>query len=109
MRLSIVVMIIAVVFGLSSLPARSANAADDLVETQRRLAETTRAYRDTLDRLLVFHEQDASRTAEEAAKRRSLLEKGIVSRREVEDSERAAAAAMSRAKETSARRAEAGI
>ena len=88
-------------------PARGADAADNLVDTQRQLVESTRAYRETLDQLLIFQEPAASRAAQEAAKRRSLLEEGIVSRREVQDSERVAAAAMGRVKETLERRAEA--
>ena len=100
-------MIIAVTLGLGSLHAQGADAADGLVDAQKRLVETTRTYRETLDRLLIFHEQDAARAEQEVAKRRSLLEKGIVSRREVEESEWAAAAAMRRVKETSERRAEA--
>ena len=100
-------MIMALVLGLSSPPARGADAADNLGDAQRQLVESTRAYRETLDQLLIFQEQTASRAAQEAAKRRSLLDDGIVSRREVQDSERVAAAAMSRVKETLERRAEA--
>jgi hypothetical protein len=107
MQSSIAVMIIALALGLSSPFARGADAADDLVDAQRQLVESARAYRETLDQLLIFQEQAASRAAQEAAKRRSLLEQGIVSRREVQDSEQVAAAAMSRVKETLERRAEA--
>ena len=107
MQSSFAVMIMALALGLSSSPARGADAADNLVDAQRQLVESTRAYRETLDQLLIFQERAASRAAQEAAKRRSLLEEGIVSRREVQDSERVAEAAMSRVKETLERRAEA--
>jgi hypothetical protein len=53
------------------------------------LIAATREYRTSLEKLLPFREADVTRTTEAAAKRRELLDRGIVSRREVEEAEQA--------------------
>jgi hypothetical protein len=66
----------------------------DPTETAREeMARTAREYRVSLDRVLELQQQAAERTAATARERRALVGEGIVSRREAEDSEAAAAVA----------------
>jgi hypothetical protein len=97
-----------------SLIAPPANAADhdralvgDLIAAQTRLVESTREYRASLERVLAFQEADAERMAARVRSRRDLLERGVVSRREWEESERGWQAALSKLDETRKRMAEA--
>jgi hypothetical protein len=86
--------------------AHATEDAMELGEARTRLVESTREYRLTLERLLVIQEAAAARAGREAGMRRTLLHQGIISRREAEESERAAAAAGRRLGETQQRLAE---
>jgi hypothetical protein len=59
-----------------------------------------REYRATLERLLPFNENDLARATATLEKRRSLVERGIVSRREVEEAETAQASARTKLDQT---------
>ena len=78
------------------LAARGAPDGDPRRELERARADvvsTTREYRDSLVRVRAFREEAVHRAGTTVATRRSLLEKGIVARREVETAEADLAAA----------------
>src|SRR5687768_15225868 len=80
---------------------------DTLDQARAEMARTAREYRATLESLLKFHTETARRATETAEQRRRLLEKGIVSRREAEEAETAAAAAREQVERTRTRIVEA--
>lgn len=71
-----------------------------LDEARAALVESIRDYRLSLERLIALQEGAAARAEDQARVRQRLLERGVVSRREAADSERAAAAARGIAEET---------
>ena len=75
-------------------------AAEEQASVRSDWIAAIRAYQAALERLVVFHEAAMARAATEVEQRRQLLERGIVSRREVEDSERRLAAAWAKLVET---------
>jgi len=79
---------------------------DDLARARAEVADSAREYRAALERLLAIQEASATRSGDVAAKRRALYEQGIVSRRELEESERAAVSARARVDDTRRRLAE---
>jgi hypothetical protein len=82
------------------------NEHASLSRARTELVERTRDYRASLERLLSIHEGAVARAENVAAKRRSLYAEGIVSRRELEESEQAEASARAVAHETRRRLAE---
>jgi len=80
---------------------------DTLDQARAEVARTAREYRATLEPVLKFHIEAARRATETAEQRRRLLEKGILSRREAEEAETAAAAARKQVEHTRARIVEA--
>ncbi len=66
---------------------------DALEHAQAVMARTAREYRASLDRVFALQEETAQRTAATARERRALVDEGIISRREAEESEAAAAVA----------------
>ena len=75
--------------------------ADDQRPSARAdLIAAIRAYQAALERLVVFHEAAVARAATNVEQRRELLARGIVSRREVEDSERQLASAQAKLADT---------
>ena len=82
-------LIIALVLVLASVSF----AIDTRTSTRADLIAAILAYRAALDRLWEFHVVAVKRATAEVEKGRDLLAKGIVSRRELEDSERALEAA----------------
>ena len=97
-------MILSLVTPLSSGAEQAPGG--DLAEAQARLIERTREYRESLARVLAFQEADAKRAGAQVASRRELLGRGVVSRRELGDSEHAWAAAREKIEETRRRMAE---
>ena len=91
-------------------PLPASEGVDDAHEAlgaaRGQLLESTRAYRASLERLIVLQRAAAERAELEASQRRILLEQGIVSRRETEESARAAAATRDQLEETRQRLAE---
>lgn len=78
------------IMALVLIAAPLAFAAPDLRTSARAdLIAAIQSYRAALERLAEFHVAAVGRAAAEVEKRRELLTRGIVSRREVEDSERA--------------------
>jgi hypothetical protein len=78
------------IVALVVLAAPAASATDPKVASSRAdLIAAILAYRAALDRLWAFHVVAVKRASDEVDKRRDLLAQGIVSRRELEDSERA--------------------
>jgi hypothetical protein len=103
MALLALVYAVAPAFAGPDVPAR-----DALIRAREALVTTTREYQDSLRQVLGFQEAAARRAADIARQRRELLERGIVARREVQESERAAAEAEGKLEETRARLQEAG-
>jgi hypothetical protein len=77
-----------------------------LEEARGRLVESTRDYRLSLERLLATREAAAGRATDEAVRWQRLLDGGMVSRREAEARERAAAVARDLLEETRRRLSE---
>jgi hypothetical protein len=88
--------LLSLVLGLVLGSAAFVSAADQRASTRADLIAAIRAYQAALERLVVFHEAAVTRAAAQVEQRRELLERGIVSRREVEDSEQALAAARAK-------------
>jgi hypothetical protein len=107
-RMVLAVVLATAFLAPATLPASdSADDAHEALGTARgQLLESTRGYRASLERLIVLQGQAAARAELEASQRRTLLEQGIVSRRESEESARAAAATRDRLEETRQRLAE---
>ena len=66
------------------------------------VASAAREYRASLERLLPFNEADLTRATAARENRRGLLERGIVSRRDVQDAEAAEARARTKLEQTRA-------
>jgi hypothetical protein len=84
-----------------------ASPAEALESARAELARRAREYRASLERLLALQDEAVARAQATARSVRALLESGAVSRREVEESERAAGAARAAADATRAAIAEA--
>ena len=80
--LSIVALVLIAAPASFATDSKLSSSRDDLVAS-------ILAYRSALDRLWEFHVVAVKRATEEVEKRRDLLARGIVSRRELEESERA--------------------
>lgn len=94
------VILVVLAVSAAATAAGGDTAADDLAAARAALLSSTRAYRASLERLHAFQRHDADRAAVEARKGRDLLDRGLVSRREVEDAERVQAAEEAKAAET---------
>src|SRR4029077_8316676 len=79
-----VLSIVALLLALAS----ASFAADPRASARADLIASILAYRSALDRLWEYHVVAVKRATAEVEKRRDLLARGIVSRRELEDSER---------------------
>ena len=77
----------------SELARRAAKAKDDLVAASQ-------AYKKALENLLVLQEADVKAAGETVERRKALVEQQIVSKRELEESERQFAAAQAKVAET---------
>jgi hypothetical protein len=77
------------IVALGLVLASAAFAADPRTSSRADLVSAILSYRAALDRLWEFHVAAVSRAASEVEKRRDLYARGIVSRRELEESERA--------------------
>ena len=75
------------------LAQRIAKAKDEVVAAAQN-------YKESLDKLLVFQEGDVKTASETVEKRKALVEQQIVSKRELEESERALVAAQAKVAET---------
>ncbi|HEY9233378.1 MAG TPA: hypothetical protein VIS78_14595 [Blastocatellia bacterium] len=77
----------------SELARRAAQAKDEVVAAAR-------SYKESLEKLLVFQEGDVKTATETVERRKALVEQQIVSKRELEESERLLAAAQAKVAET---------
>lgn len=77
----------------SELAQRAAKAKDEVVAAAQ-------AYKESLEKLLVFQEGDVKTATETLEKRKALVEQQVVSKREVEESERLLAAAQAKVAQT---------
>lgn len=74
----------------SSRAKESKNAAsDELSKSRDEFVRLTNEYKKSLEELLTFYQRDVKQAEEKAAKMKQLYAQGLVSRREVEDSEQA--------------------
>jgi hypothetical protein len=74
--------------GKKSKPARVATPAQRLAKAKADVVAAANAHKAALEKLLALQEAEKKSLAEEVSKRKSLLELGIVSKREIEQSER---------------------
>lgn len=100
------VVVLAAMLGVSAAGALG-DTRETLERAQAELARTAREYRASLDRVLELQVQTAERTAATAREHRALVDAGILSRREAEESEAAAALAANAVASTRAAIAEA--
>jgi hypothetical protein len=77
------------IIALVLVSASTSFATDPVTSTRADLVSAILSYRAALDRLWEFHVVAVSRATAEVEKRRDLYARGIVSRRELEESERA--------------------
>jgi hypothetical protein len=75
-------------------------ATDALAKARQDMIAAAQEYRASLDKLLPFQEAQQKAAADTFEKRKSLYSQGIVSKRELEESERALAAAQSKLDQT---------
>lgn len=63
--------------------------AEAAAASRAKLMEASQTYRESLERLLALQKQDETKATELVAKRKQLLEAGVIAKREVEESETA--------------------
>ncbi len=68
-----------------------------------KLIEASKNYRESLDKLLALQKQDEARALDLVARRKQLLELGVIARREVDESEKALAESHQKMNETNQR------
>jgi hypothetical protein len=93
--------------GASGADGERTRLQADLIEAQTRLVERAREYRASLETVLALEEAEAQRADALGRNRRDLFTRGLVSRREAEEAEALAGAALAKAAQTRARLAEA--
>lgn len=74
--------------------------ADQVAKAKQDVIRAANEYKASLEKLLVLQEEDMKTKAEIVEKRKALLAQSIISKRELEDSERALAAAQAKVGET---------
>jgi hypothetical protein len=94
---------IALVLALGGGAGAAGAPHDELDRARAEMAQAAREYRQSLEPLVALHADAAARAAAAAARHRDLVDGGIVSRREVEAAEQAAAAAREVLERTRAR------
>jgi hypothetical protein len=77
--------------------------AEAASQSRANLLSASSAYRESLEKLLELQRQDEARTAEIVGKRKELLDLGVISKRDLEDGERALAEAQGKVAETTKR------
>jgi multidrug efflux pump subunit AcrA (membrane-fusion protein) len=77
--------------------------AEAASQSRANLLSASSAYRESLEKLLELQRQDEARTAEIVGKRKELLDLGVISKRDLEDGERALAEAQVKVAETTKR------
>ncbi len=77
--------------------------AEAAAASRAKLMEASETYRESLERLLVLQKQNEDRATEIVARRKLLLEEGVIAKREVEESETALQEAQKKTAETAQR------
>jgi len=72
----------------------------ELAKLREEFVKATNEYKASLEKLVVFHEADVKRTEEKLAVSRKLLAEGLIAKTQVEENERALAAAQQKVAET---------
>ncbi|HXG94185.1 MAG TPA: hypothetical protein VNN73_17710 [Blastocatellia bacterium] len=82
----------------SKKPPQKSQAAlaKDVAEASAKLVSASKAYKESLERLLALEQEEANLAAEKVEQRKKLLEQGIISKLELEQSERELAAAQAK-------------
>jgi hypothetical protein len=80
--------------------------AEAASQSRANLLSASSAYRESLEKLLELQRQDEARAVEMVGKRKELLDLGVISKRDLEDGERALAEAQGKVAETTKRIAE---
>jgi len=97
--------------GTASAQGKKTPKAEDsktsMAKVREDLVSATKQYKESLEKVLPYDEAKVKTAGESFEKRKSLLGQGIVSKREVEESERALAEAQSKLAETKKKMAEA--
>jgi hypothetical protein len=93
--------------GVGSAIGQEGGPVSELIRAQTELVARTREYRESLDPVVAFQETEAARAEAQARSRRELLDRGLVSRRDVEALDALAQAARARVDETRQRMGEA--
>jgi hypothetical protein len=73
----------------ATAPSKKASAKDELEKSRDEFVRLTEEYKKSLKELMGFYKKDVERAEEKAAKLKELYAQGLVSRRDVEDSEQA--------------------
>ena len=74
--------------------------AETASQSRANLIAASNTYRESLEKVLELQRQDETRAVELVEKRKSLLDLGVISKRDLEESEQALAAAQARMGET---------
>jgi hypothetical protein len=89
-------------------PARNSQPtlAQQVAQAKAEVIKAAKEYKESLEKLLVFQEQDVKTAADMVEKRKALLAQKIISKRELEEGERQLAAAQAKVAETRKQMAE---
>jgi hypothetical protein len=101
-----VAMLVVFLLAAAPLAAGDGETAADLARARVQLVDSAREYRASLEALLALQEISATRASDTAARRRDLYERGVVSRRELEESEGVAVRAREQVGDTRRRLAQ---
>ena len=82
-----------------SLPSKQSDSPGNLVQLKAELIKATDEYKKSLTELLVFYEASVRRAAERSEQVKKLYAEGIISKRELEESTQAEAAARTKVDE----------
>lgn len=93
--------------GQAKKDQKSETPGTSMAKVREDLVTATKQYKESLEKLLPYEEQKVKSDTDTLEKRKSLLDQGIVSKREVEDSERQLVDAQSKLAETQKKMAEA--
>jgi hypothetical protein len=103
----VVLSLVAAVHSQTKKDQKTENPGTSMAKVRADLVSSTKQYKESLEKLLPYEEQAVKSATDTLAKRKSLLEQGIVSKREVEDSEHKLADAQAKLAETQKKMAEA--
>jgi hypothetical protein len=79
----------------------------ELAQAKEQMLAAAQAYKDSLGKLLPFYQAEVKQTSDTFEKRKSLFDRGIVSKRELEESQQALTTAQGKLDETNAKVTEA--